>query len=268
MILSRLAQGYEHYANPFQMLMQRLLGERLTIFNVKDRASGVACWCTSASHQMFSEIWFYKNYDIPRLTLKPGDVVLDVGANQGIYSCYAAFHGARVIAFEPHPQSLAILQRNLERNGLTQLVEPRRQAVGAKSGRVEFYVTPAFGGVLNTTSKVYASHFDHVKSEPVECVTLAEILKNEELERVRLCKLDCEGAELEILQGLDVGEASRIDGFAIEYHPEAYPVVELIDCILAWETHDLMFAAAKGAAAISFVYAIAKSALREIASSI
>jgi FkbM family methyltransferase len=268
MILSRLAQGFEHYGNPYQMLMQRLLPNRFDLFNVKDRASGVACWCTPSSHQMFSEIWFYKNYDIPRLTLRPGDVVLDVGANQGIYSCYAAFHGARVIAFEPHQQSLAILQRNLERNGFAHLVEPRLQAVGAQSGEVEFYVTPAFGGVLNTTSTIYASHFDHVKSGTVECVTLAEILKNESLDRVRLCKLDCEGAELEILQSIEVETASRIDGFAIEYHPEAYSIVELIDCLHAWETHEIMFAAAKGKAAISFIYAIAKSAQREIATSI
>jgi FkbM family methyltransferase len=217
---------------------------------------------------MFSEIWFYKNYDIPRLNLRPGDVVLDIGANQGIYSCYAAYQGASVIAYEPHPESFEMLERNLQRNGFSHLVKTRRRAISGKTGLIDFYVSSAFGGVLNTTSPVYASRFDHVKSEPVECITLGEALRSEGLERVRLCKLDCEGAELEILRNLSVADASLIDGFAIEYHPEAYEVAELIETILAWQSHEVMFAAAKGAAAVSFIHAISKSALYEIARAI
>lgn len=49
---------------------------------------------------------------------KPGDVLLDVGANVGMYSILAGAAGCRVFAFEPESQNFAILNRNIIRNNL------------------------------------------------------------------------------------------------------------------------------------------------------
>jgi FkbM family methyltransferase len=265
---TRLATGFEHYGNPYQMLVQRVLGNSLKLFDVKDRASRVACWCTPGSHRMFSEIWFYKAYDVPGVNLRPGDLVLDIGANQGFYSCYAAYQGARVIAFEPDTESYATLTRNLKRNGFTDRVIARCQAVGRETGQIDFYTTPMLGGGMNTTSAEFATYFHHAKSRKVDCVKFSDILGAIPDERVRLCKLDCEGAELDILGSLDISHAERIDAFALEYHPQAYPVDRIIECMLAWETHEVMFAPSKGAAPVSVIYALSKSVLRDIARTI
>jgi FkbM family methyltransferase len=54
----------------------------------------------------------------------PGDVLLDVGANVGMYSVFAAkTRGVRVYAFEPESQNYAILNRNILLNGLDGLVQ-------------------------------------------------------------------------------------------------------------------------------------------------
>jgi FkbM family methyltransferase len=264
----RFATGIKHYGNPYRMMVQRLLGNRLKLFDVKDRASGVACWCTPGSHRMFSEIWFYKTYDVPGVSLRPGDLVLDIGANQGFYSCYAACQGASVIAFEPDTESYATLTRNLKRNGFTDLVSPRCQAVGNENGQVDFYITPMLGGGMNTTSVEFASFFSHTSTYKVDCVKLTDVLNVIPDKRVRLCKLDCEGAELEILSGLSVSDAARIDAFALEYHPHAYSVDRLIKCMLSWGTHEVMFAPPRGAAPISIIHALSKSVLCEIARTI
>jgi FkbM family methyltransferase len=266
--ISRVILGYEHYGNPWQLMAQRLLGNRLKLFNIKDRASGVACWCIPDSHRMFAEVWFYKNYDVPGVSLRPGDVVLDIGANQGFFSCYAAHLGAQVIAFEPDPKHFALLERNLSRNGLSSQVSTRQQAVGAKTGMVDFFVSPLIGGGMNTTVANFASKFDHVKSEPVSCVTLKEVLKESLAEQVRLCKIDCEGAELEILRSLHPDEADRIDAFALEYHSSAYKVSDLIECMLAWKTHQVMFAPASGEAPVALIHAVANRVLYEFAESV
>jgi len=268
MNLARALQGFQHYGNPWQLLAQRMLGNRLSRFNVKDRATGVACWCTPASHRMFAEVWFYKNYDVPGVPLRPGDLVLDIGANQGFFSCYAAQKGARVIAFEPDQTSFAMLQRNLARNNLSARVITRREAIGAERGVTDFFVSPMLGGGMNTTSAVFASRFDHVKTEPVSCVTLSDVLKENNGERIRLCKLDCEGAELEILRSLDTYEAALIDAFALEYHSAAYHVQELIECMLAWDTHEVMFASANGAAPVQLIHVIGKRELRRFAAAL
>jgi FkbM family methyltransferase len=265
MNLVRALQGFQHYGNPWQLLIQRMLGSRLKVFNVKDRTTGVACWCTPGSHRMFAEVWFFKNYDVPGAPLRAGDLVLDVGANQGFFSCYAAQKGARVIAFEPDPTSFAMLERNLARNNFSDRVTTRREAIGAERGVTDFFVSPMLGGGMNTTSAVFASRFDHVKTAQVSCVTLSDVLNENQAERIRLCKLDCEGAELEILRSLDPDEAARIDAFALEYHSAAYQVEELIECMLAWETHEIMFASANGGAPITVIHAIARRALREFA---
>lgn len=50
---------------------------------------------------------------------KPGDIVVDVGANVGMYSlCAARFFGTQVFAFEPESQNYALLNRNIHENGL------------------------------------------------------------------------------------------------------------------------------------------------------
>lgn len=267
MNLSRFVLGYQHYGNPWRLMAQRVLGKRLKLFNVKDRATGVACWCTPESHRMFAEVWFYKNYDVPGVPLRPGDLVLDIGANQGFFSCYAAHKGARVIAFEPYANSFSLLQRNLVRNDFSDRVSVRQEAVGAKRGMVDFFVSPMLGGGMNTTSAVFASKFDHIQSENVPCVALTDVLREIDGARIRLCKIDCEGAELEILRGLQPKDAAMIDAFALEYHSAAYRVDELIDCMLDWGTHEIGFASANGGAPVAVMHAIGKDALREYAAS-
>jgi FkbM family methyltransferase len=214
---------------------------------------------------MFAEVWFCKSYDIPGVSLRPGDLVLDIGANQGFFSCYAAQKGARVVAFEPDPTSFATLERNLARNNFTGRVTTRREAIGAQRGVADFFVSPMLGGGINTTSAAFASKFDHVLSAQVPCVTLGDVLKENGGERVRLCKLDCEGAEQEILRSLKPDEAAMIDGFALEYHTAAYQVSELIECMLDWGTHEVAFAPANGGAPRAVIHAIAKDTLREFA---
>lgn len=268
MNLSRVILGFQHYGNPWQLLSQRVLSKRLKLFNVKDRATGVACWCTPESHRMFAEVWFYKSYDVPGAPVRPGDLVFDIGANQGFFSCYAAHKGARVIAFEPYPKSFSLLERNLARNGLSARVSSRPEAVGSGRGVVDFFVTSMLGGGMNTTSAVFASKFDHVQSEKVPCVTLGDVLRENSTERIRLCKLDCEGAELEILRSVEPEEVARIDAFALEYHSQAYPVNELIDCMLAWGTHEVALASANGGAPVSVIHAISKDTLREFATTL
>src|SRR4051794_18303432 len=57
-------------------------------------------------------------YDFGDLDLRPGDVVIDIGAHVGIVSIFLAkrFPGVRVLAFEPLPRTFAVLQANLRRN--------------------------------------------------------------------------------------------------------------------------------------------------------
>jgi FkbM family methyltransferase len=58
------------------------------------------------------------------ITISPGDIVLDVGANVGVFSLFAAKQGARVYACEPIPETFAALQKNVALHHLTDQIKP------------------------------------------------------------------------------------------------------------------------------------------------
>jgi len=73
----------------------------------------------------------------------------------------------------------------------------------------------------------------------VPCYTLSQALKLLSVDRVRLCKIDVEGAELQILSQLELSLRMSIEAFVLEYHVEAYPMADLVSLLLSWETHQV-----------------------------
>jgi FkbM family methyltransferase len=72
----------------------------------------------------------------------PGDVLVDVGANVGVYSlCAARFRGARVFAFEPESQNYAVLNENIYRNGLHDSVTAYCVALSDETGYRPLYLS-------------------------------------------------------------------------------------------------------------------------------
>src|SRR4051812_24946312 len=85
------------------------------------------------TEQIIREIWRENCYHTLG-DLAPGDVVVDLGANQGIFSLLAAQKGARVFAIEPDARTFGVLQRNIDRNGLSGQITPLNFAIGQTSG--------------------------------------------------------------------------------------------------------------------------------------
>ena len=260
--LRRLLESWQQYGNPIEVLLQRRA--RRGEMRVVDRESGVACRCKTAAHRMFGEVWFDHDYDVPAMPLREGDVVIDIGANQGFFTCYAAWKGCSVYAFEPDRENFALLEQNVAANGFTSMVKLFPSAVKGRAGTTTLFRTGQLGGGMNTTSTEFAEHMGLAAADAVEvpAVCLADLLQQEKIERVRLCKIDCEGAELEIVKSLSREEALRIDSFALEFHPHAYAPVRLIEALESWDTHHV-FAAAPKYCERELLYAVSKTAFKE-----
>ncbi|TDE17046.1 FkbM family methyltransferase, partial [Nonomuraea mesophila] len=70
--------------------------------------------------------------------------ILDVGANIGVYACTGAAHlppGGTLIAYEPVPENLTHLRRNIDHNDLTARVTVEPLAVGAAPGRLTVHLS-------------------------------------------------------------------------------------------------------------------------------
>lgn len=178
--------------------------------------NGVELECPETGHLwfMFHEIWVYRLYEAPGYQIGRGDLVIDIGANIGVFATFAATRAedVRVMAFEPFPGSVAQMRKNVRSSGLRN-VEIYEKAVAGKSSRSHLNVVPG-----NWMVHALSDQHEESNSIEVECTTLDEILESAGHDRCNLLKLDCEGAEYEILQQASDLTLQRIRRIVLEYH--------------------------------------------------
>jgi FkbM family methyltransferase len=151
-----------------------------------------------------------------------GDVVFDIGANLGFYTVLLAqVVGARgqVIAFEPNTESYQHLQDNLELNGVTS-VRAFRKALGDQSGEGKLYCRQesADSSLVRPGMKGVTHH------QVVEIVAGDGFREAEKLPVPRVVKIDVEGYEYHVLQGLRSTLAQPpCELLCCEVHPKYLP---------------------------------------------
>jgi FkbM family methyltransferase len=141
--------------------------------------------------------------DVSRLierTLAPGDVFVDIGANIGYDTLLASRlvgRTGRVVAVEASPRTFALLLRNLGLND-SRNVRPVNVAVSDKVAKLELYEMSEHNiGAATTLASRGGTRVASVDALPLD-----RILAPEELARLRLIKMDVEGAEPPILHNL------------------------------------------------------------------
>ena len=129
--------------------------------------------------------------DVIIAPLKEGDVFVDVGANCGAYSLFAARNvgrTGRVIAIEPMPEMLARLRFNIGLNGFDNIdVVPT--AVGPAAGTATLFVDESRRG-LSSMSKLEGS-----TPLKVPITTLQAVIERAGVDRIDALKIDIEGFE-------------------------------------------------------------------------
>jgi len=128
--------------------------------------------------------------------VREGMTVLDLGANIGYYSLLAGRQVGekdKVFAFEPGPESFAILQRNIKANGFNNIV-PMAKAVSNRCGRQRLFLAsdPGEHGLFEYLDREYIE---------VDVTTIDEFIKEQNIS-VDVIKMDVEGGENEVLDGM------------------------------------------------------------------
>ena len=82
---------------------------------------------------ILDEIVVDKLYFQEGVSVSFGDIVLDVGANIGVFALCAAKQGAQVYAYEPIPGTFGLLQQNIHLHGLDDMVHPRNIGLSDRS---------------------------------------------------------------------------------------------------------------------------------------
>jgi FkbM family methyltransferase len=141
--------------------------------------------------------------------VKPGDTIVDAGANVGYYTLIASRlvgEKGKVYAFEPEPASFALLQKNVRLNGLTNVVLEQK-ALSNRKGLLKLFIADENKG----DHRIYQPYGESRPSVDVEAVRLDEYF-NGQNRRVDVVKIDTQGAEGLILEGMTGLLEGRADG--------------------------------------------------------
>ncbi len=212
--IGQLLTGLE---NPIQTVRIFLNLAPAGVKQVRLRNQGLAFEVRSAM-----DVWSVKETFIDRFYEKYGTpvgnhwTVIDIGGGLGEFTLFAAVGHPqnRVLAFEPFGQSFHLLEANVRGSGVSN-VEAFNEAVSAQTGTLR--LASAAGEPLQFQS---GRDLAGMQAETVPAVSLADLFARQHIERCDLLKLDCEGAEYDILFNAPDEILQRIQRMVMEYHDQ------------------------------------------------
>jgi FkbM family methyltransferase len=172
--------------------------------------------------------WNVEEYEAFKAAVRPGSIVLDIGANLGAYTVLFAHWvrpAGRVYAFEPAPESRSGLERQLALNRATAEVTVRAEAIASASGVRQFRASGLRGdnrlGPPSLRFGEAGSHSDDAIDVPA--ISIDDFCAREGIEP-DVIKIDVEGAELEALRGArrTIARAGGRLSLFMELHPSIW----------------------------------------------
>lgn len=191
---------------------------RAVPFNLHFTGPGADC-ITRHIYRLGSHEPHITRYILDHVRFGPKDVGIDVGANIGWYSVLfdrLSEPGARVLAFEPDPESYRLLTRNLAANG-TSRTTAFNFALGEQQGVGELH---RYRAANNGAHTLVAGGNSSGGLVQVQVHNLREVWDNEQLgsRPIRFMKVDVEGFEYFVLRGIG-NLLDACESILMEYNP-------------------------------------------------
>jgi len=213
---------------------------------------------------LYKEIFEDQCYLKHGIRLRDGDTVVDIGANIGMFSLFVMSRcaDARILAFEPAPAVYELLKANCEAYGPGARAFNLGVSDRPKTERFTFYEkSSVFSGfhsdervdreairavvrnmlkgasVAGESVEDYVNELtaDRLQRTTHECrlTSLSHIIREQQLDRIDLLKIDAEKSELDILKGIDEGDWAKIGQIVIEIHDPSGEAIERVRDLLA-----------------------------------
>jgi amino acid adenylation domain-containing protein/FkbM family methyltransferase len=250
--------------------------------------NGMAVVAPSPDEALFLYRQIFQEDEYARfgVTIAPGSVVVDVGANIGLFSLWAAGHApdVRVISVEPNPDVLPYLRTNLELYGVRGEVVPMAISDGPGTAQLTSFPHLTYlsglgereeaavalvrshselaGQVMTDREKrVFASELgDRLTGtrHTVPTADLTSLFDRYGLTQVDLLKINVEGSELAVLTSLDHGYWPRIGQVCVEVERSASvgPRIEELLSAAGFHTSQISDWSVGASAEVSYIYAV------------
>lgn len=192
--------------------------------------------------QLLLEIWFERVYSERYPAPAAGDVIINAGANIGVFSIQMGKlqPNCRILAFEPFRENFKLLEQNLG-SAAVHCVEPHHVALSSASG---FATMVAIGErsqdhrlsvAKGASAEVRKDAGDYV----VPTLSLANIWEMTQDDEIAMFKCDIEGSEADLFGTAQPTELIRVRQFAIEWHDHLRPGVRQMLIARLQSTHEV-----------------------------
>lgn len=192
------------------MIEQTIKTSKHQEFKYQSRHPDVTAWFNNPENYtniILKQINEDRMYD-PIFADRDDMVVIDLGANCGLFSLYAADSCSKIIAVEPTPSTFNVLEEIVKDNIK---IKPLQLAIGPHNEMVSFFINE------NSTTNSMLNR--NGRETQVQSMTLETLLFKENLDYVDFIKCDIEGSEMQALTDATLGPiADKVKFWFVEVH--------------------------------------------------
>ena len=188
----------------------KLINDTFVIFRTKTDLR-IKIRVRSTDLMALTNVWMINEYDIEDFEINVNDTVIDIGAHIGLFSLLVSqlCKTGKILSFEPVRENFDLLVSNLKLNHIENVL-PFNMAVSKNSGKLNLF--------LNDDQSAHSIFPKSSESISVESTSLQKIFEENKISSCKLLKLDCEGAEYEIIDSLPSEYLNKIQNIVMEYH--------------------------------------------------
>ena len=188
----------------------KLINDKFVIFKTKTGLR-IKIRVRSTDLMALTNVWMINEYDIENFKINTNDIIIDIGAHIGLFSLLVSqlCKTGKILSFEPVRENFDLLVSNLKLNHIENVL-PFNMAISKNLDKLNLF--------LNDDQSAHSIFPKSSESISVESTSLQKIFEENKISSCKLLKLDCEGAEYEIIDSLPSEYLNKIQNIVMEYH--------------------------------------------------
>ena len=194
----------------YPKLYYNLVKDEFAVFETKNNLQ-IKIRVDSTDLMALTNVWMIKEYEIEKFHINKNDIIIDIGAHIGLFSLLVSksCSDGKIFSFEPIQENFNLLVDNLKSNKLNN-VFPFNLAVAKNTSDVKLF--------LDNDDSAHSIFGKDTNFVSVKAISLQKIFDENDINFCKILKLDCEGAEYEIIDSLPDKYFDKIENIIIEYH--------------------------------------------------